>query len=281
VGALAVFGVAAAVDAVVRAWRARGARRAQLYPVAAGILVVALAVLAGAVGGNPVFVLVLATPVAGGGLVVAAFGMRRLERTERARAELVAEREAERLRLRRDLHDGVGPLLAALRLELDTADPGTTERARALLAEALGEVRRISRDLRPRALDELGLIGAIQQHVDVLQESGGPRMNMHTEPVQMPPLSAAVEVAALRITAEALTNVVRHAGATSVEIRLEQRGQDLILRIADDGTGMGEAAEGTGLKSMHNRATELGGRCQIHSSRTGTTVEAVLPLGPA
>jgi signal transduction histidine kinase len=276
VGALAIFGAAAAADAVVRAWRARGAQRMQLYPVAAAILVVALAVLAGVFGGNPVFALVLATPIAGLGLVGAAWGTRRLERAERARTELVAEREAERLRLRRDLHDGVGPLLAALRLELDASDPRTTGRARTLLAEALGEIRRISRDLRPRALDELGLVGAIQQHIEVLQASGGPRMTLHSGPI--PLLPTAVEVAAMRITAEALTNVVRHASASNVDVWLEPNADDLVLRIADDGTGVGDSSEGTGLRSMHSRATELGGRCQLHSSGTGTTIEAVLPL---
>jgi signal transduction histidine kinase len=276
VGIVAVFGVAAAGDAVRRAFRARGARRAQLYPVAAAIVLLGLTVVAGAITGNPVFVLIVVAPIAGAGLVIAAWGAHRLERFEQARAVLVAEREAERQRLRRELHDGVGPLLAALRLELDAADPGTTGRARGLLADALGEVRRISRDLRPAALDELGLVGAVRQQAEILQRVGGLNMTVTADEIGAAP--PAVEVAVLRIAAEAMTNVARHASATTCDVRLERHDDALIVTVADDGVGLGSSGDGAGLPSMRARAEELGGRCQIDSSSHGTTVEAVLPL---
>ena len=281
VAVLAAFGIASAADTVWRAWHARAMRRRQLVPVASVIVLGVVAVVAGAFGGNPFIVLIFITPVAGAAMVAAAWGRARLERSERARAQLVMQRENERLRVRRDLHDGVGPLLAALRLELDAAtDPAATTRARALLDDAIGEVRRITRDLRPTALDDLGLVGAIHHQAETLTTRGGPRFVVAV-PAAVDAVPPAVEVAALRIVAEAMTNVVRHAEATMCSVSLDVDGAALRLRVIDDGTGLGQALTGTGMTSMRTRAEELGGLCQVHEAPGGgTVVDAVIPLGP-
>ena len=188
---------------------------------------------------------------------------------------MVAEREDERRRLRRELHDGVGPLLAALRLELDQL-PAGTGRARGLVAETLREVRRISRDLRPATLDEFGLTGALRHHAAILNVPGGPRIDIVT-PALMPALPAAVEVAVLRIADEAMTNVVRHAQASSCRVELVVDG-DVRLTVMDDGTGTLRIGEGAGLPSMRARAEELGGLFEVRPRPGGGTVaEAVFP----
>lgn len=206
----------------------------------------------------------------------------------RSRSRLVAAREEERRRLRRDLHDGVGPSLAAIVLKLGAAQRRSEERSRnALLDEAreetraaIVELRRLVDDLRPPAIDEVGLLGAVRQRADMLShgvdrvlvvEVGGP--------VPLPPLPAAVEVAAFRIASEAMTNVVRHAAATRcrVTITIDDR---LILTICDNGRGVDDgAAPGVGWSSMRERAVEIGGSCTIADRpEGGVVVRAVLPL---
>jgi len=220
--------------------------------------------------------------VAIGGLALAVFvvvsGLRRLQRAERARAAIVAEREDERRRIRQDLHDGVGPMLAALALELDVVDDGApTERARELLGGAIDEVRRISRDLRPAALDELGLVGALGHQARLLSVPGGPRIDVDVvEP--MPELTTAVQVAILRIGGEALTNSIRHAHPTTCRLQLFVDNA-VHLIVSDDGIGLEGAVDGVGLTSMRARAEELGGRCEVWPGHDGgTRVEAVLPF---
>jgi signal transduction histidine kinase len=170
------------------------------------------------------------------------------------------------------------------------------ERADELLAEietdiegTLAEVRRIVYELRPPALDQLGLGGALRAYA-VACESGeveGSQAGLAVEvemPETLPPLPAAVEVAAYHIAREALTNVVRHAQARrcKLELRVEEEGSGhLHLRVADDGQGFAESTRtGVGLASMRERAAELGGTCTIKAQQgTGTEVTAVLPLG--
>ena len=278
VALLFLFTVAAMVDVVVRTVRARGERRRRLLPVTCAVLLVPLLALTalplGTFGVAAAYV--VAITGTGVGVVLATYGMRRTERVERARAALVAEREDERRRLRRELHDGIGPLLAALRLELDQAAvPGGT--ARALLDDAIAEVRRISRDLRPAALDDLGLVGALRQQARLLAGVGGPDVDL-TAPDPAPDLAAAVEVNLLRISGEALTNAVRHAQASHclVELRVDDA---VHLCVSDDGVGCTDGVEGMGMRSMRARAEELGGRFQVRPrAGGGTVVEAVLPL---
>jgi signal transduction histidine kinase len=196
---------------------------------------------------------------------------------------LVTAREEERSRLRRDLHDELGPTLASLAMQLGglqevlPTDPATAverlSRLEAAARHALGDIRRLSRELRPPSLDELGLVGALQR----AGEDAGLDLTVTAGP--LPPLSAATEVAAYRIGAEALLNVSRHAGETRTELTLSASDDELVLRVVDHGRGAGGAAAGVGTLAMRERAAELGGT--LTSTATaggGTTVEARLPL---
>jgi signal transduction histidine kinase len=205
---------------------------------------------------------------------------------QRSRARLVTTREEERRRLRRDLHDGLGPSLAAIVLKLNAAQSRTdSDERNRLLTEAreetraaITEVRRLVDDLRPPAIDEVGLLGAIRQRAaslsnpDLLIEVSGP--------AALPPLPAAVEVAAFRIATEAVTNVSRHAEASHCVVHLAVNGA-FELSVSDNGRGPDLGTNpGVGWTSMAERAAELGGSCTI-SRRTdggGTVVRAVLPL---
>lgn len=202
-----------------------------------------------------------------------------------SRSRIVAGREEERRRLRRDLHDGIGPSLAAIVLMLNAAGSRTdsTERsalldeARAEAKDAIAEVRRLVDDLRPAAIDEVGLLGAIRQRAMGL--SGELAIEV-TGPTALPALPAAVEVAAYRIASEAMTNVTRHSGASRCRVTIAVNGS-LELTIADNGHGVEQPIHGgLGWTSMRERAAELGGTCTI-SSRTpneGLIVHAILPL---
>lgn len=206
---------------------------------------------------------------------------------QRSRLQLVTLREEERRRLRRDLHDGLGPTLAAMALRLDAArnlvrgSPAHAETQLESLAnqlhDSIDEVRRLVLGLRPPALDELGLVGALREHARRLDHAGL-RIELDV-PDRLPRLSAAVEVAAYRIALEALTNVVRHADARRCRVSLELE-TDLELLVADDGIGVGHGAvAGVGLRSMRERAEELGGRFEVlPAPGGGTRVRARLPL---
>jgi len=206
-----------------------------------------------------------------------------------SREELVAAREEERRRLRRDLHDGLGPSLGAVVLRIDTARNLTSagraddadrvlRQARDEVAAALADVRRLVHDLRPPALDDLGLTGAVRQQADRLLAPGV------TTTVEAGPgaddLPAAVEVAAYRIASEALANVARHASATRVDVALTRDDDgSLVVTVIDDGVGIApDAPAGVGLVSLRERAAELGGRCTVECPADGgTVVRAVLP----
>jgi two-component system NarL family sensor kinase len=204
---------------------------------------------------------------------------------QRSRAQLVAAREEERRRLRRDLHDGLGPSLAAIVLKLNTAEAhGDDVRRLQLLAEArqqtrsaIAEVRRLVDGLRPPAIDEVGLVGAIRQAAASLCSSA---LTIEVSgPAVMPTLPAAVEVAAFRIASEAMTNVERHAGASRCHVRVAANGA-FELSVSDDGRGApADTSPGVGWTSMSDRAAELGGTCTITGrAGGGTVVRAVLPL---
>jgi signal transduction histidine kinase len=205
----------------------------------------------------------------------------------RLRGQLISAREEERRRLRRDLHDGLGPLLASLTLTLTAArkllreDPDAAEillaDATAHAQEAIIDIRRLVYALRPPALDDLGLVAAIREEFDQYR-TGGVAFNLDT-PEQLPPLTAAVEVACYRIAQEALTNVVRHAKAHTCMVHITL-GEMFTLEITDDGVGLSATYKsGVGLNSMRERAEELGGTCVIEpSSVGGTRVFTQLPL---
>jgi signal transduction histidine kinase len=206
---------------------------------------------------------------------------------QRARESLVLAREEERRRLRRDLHDGLGPALAGHLLRLDVLAGKIGPRSLALsdvdalrdeLRATVLEVRRIVEGLRPPALDELGLVGALEQIVQRLSRESGLRIELSVAE-DLPRLSAAMEVAVLRIVGEAVTNVVRHADASTCQVTLEPAGRVLRVTVADDGTGIAadHARSGNGLQTMRERAEELRGRLRVTSGR-GTTVVAELPV---
>ncbi|WP_210480543.1 histidine kinase [Naasia sp. SYSU D00948] len=205
----------------------------------------------------------------------------------RIRRELVLSREAERLRLRRDLHDGLGPLVASIRLRVETAAnllDSAPDSAEALLAgaaddaaEAVREVRRIVDGLRPPALDDLGVAGAIRAQAN---RFSGERGRVRTSIELSGAMPAAVEIAAYRIVSEALANAARHAGASRVEVEVVGTSEGVSLRIADDGVGIGDAPRlGTGLASQRERAEELGGTWRVaRRPDGGTEVVAWLPV---
>jgi signal transduction histidine kinase len=209
---------------------------------------------------------------------------------QRSRAALVAAREEERRRLRRDLHDGLGPSLATMTIQADTARGlvrSEPEEAEALLSDlteqaqtTMREVRQLIHGLRPPALDDLGLAGALDALVRGFQRPGLAIALDSQSPLGA--LPAAVEVAAYRIVQEALTNVVRHARAQHCLVALTQ-GEALDLRIEDDGIGLADgSAPGVGLRSMRERAEEVGGWLSIFiPPGQGTCIEARLPLEAA
>jgi signal transduction histidine kinase len=208
---------------------------------------------------------------------------------QRAREGLVLAREEERRRLRRDLHDGLGPALAGHLLRLDVIarqlapDAPVRSEVRALsedLRSTVLEVRRVVEGLRPPALDELGLSGALRHTVQRLTTGSDLAVELSVD--DLPSLPAAVEVAACRIVAEAVTNVVRHASAGSCTVALESDGPLLRITVSDDGCGIrpGPApSAGHGLQTMTERAEELRGRLRVDPTG-GTTVRAELPLPP-
>ena len=206
---------------------------------------------------------------------------------QQSREHLVIAREEERRRLRRDLHDGLGPALASMTLKLDAArnllirDPTAADALLVTLKKqtqtSLADIRRLVYALRPPSLDELGLIQALREQAEQYHIDG---LHMTLEaPEPLPPLPAAVEVAAYRIVQEAMTNVARHAQAHTCTIRFAlDHGLD--LEICDDGRGIpaGQRA-GVGLSSIRERAAELAGRCEIENIPTGgTRLHIQLPL---
>jgi signal transduction histidine kinase len=204
---------------------------------------------------------------------------------QQSRERLVNARAEERRRLRRDLHDGLGPQLVSLALKLEAARNRVESNAeiQQLMTELAGQtrgviadVRRLVYALRPPALDELGLLGALEQ----AGEAAATTLHFEFEkPAAIPQLPAAVEVATYRIAQEALTNVVRHSGARSCKLRLTMVHGGLNLEVTDDGSGMlDRAPAGIGLNSMRERAEELGGRLEVGASESGgSRVAAFLP----
>ena len=224
-----------------------------------------------------------------GALVQAVLANRELQRS---RQRLVTAREEERRRLRRDLHDGLGPALATLAMRLESVsdlierDPaGAAELADALSEQARAEileVRRLVDGLRPPALDQLGLVSALRQRAEEHRIPGAPggRMTWTVEAGEdVEPLPAAVEVAAYRIALEAVTNALRHSGSEHCTVSLQREDGLLLLRVRDTGRGLAaDPGAGVGLTSMRERAEELGGTCTVTSGDGGTLVEVRLPI---
>ncbi|MBW7475552.1 sensor histidine kinase [Paenibacillus oenotherae] len=235
-------------------------------------------------------------------------GMRRLaEDLQDSREQLVLTREEERRRIRNNLHDDLAPRLAALALNVAIARKYVDKEPAVAVAkmDELGQVirstvqdiRSLVNDLRPPALDELGLIGAIRARMDEMAKpsqlsaegTGAKPLQMQIDaPLVLPALRAAVEVAVYRIVTESMVNVVKHADATVCRVMLAvMEDSRLLVEVTDDGVGVGtvqlpalkKVPGGIGLISMRERAAEIGGECVIERLNTGgTRVRALLPL---
>jgi signal transduction histidine kinase len=220
---------------------------------------------------------------------VAVHAVRLTSDLQHSRERLVSTREEERRRLRRDLHDGLGAQLAGLNIQAGTLrrliprDPDAADdlvvELREELRSAISDIRRLVYDLRPPALDDLGLIEALRRLAERYGSEDEQLSVLVEAPEDLPNLPAAVEVAVYRIVQEALTNVVRHARAKSCVVRLAVN-EDVALEIVDDGVGIpAERSAGVGLSSMRERASELGGSCVVQSvPKGGTQVLVRLPL---
>jgi two-component system NarL family sensor kinase len=209
----------------------------------------------------------------------------------RSRDSLAVARDEERHRIRRDLHDGLGPTLAGVALGLGAAKrsvaqtaPDTAELLGHLeieVRDSLDDVKRLVADLRPTALEQIGLVEALRQYADTvtLRSQGSLKVRIDAGP--LPALSGDVEVAAYRIVLEAVTNVSRHAEASHCVVTVAPDDEQLRLLIADNGVGIKGTPQrpGLGLRSMVERATELGGSCTVSAGApTGTVVMATLPF---
>jgi two-component system sensor histidine kinase UhpB len=209
------------------------------------------------------------------------------ERQESASRALAAQ-EAERLRVAQELHDEVGQGLTAVLLDLARLQRGAPGELEGELDEiqesvraSLENSRRIALELRPEALDDLGLAAALLVLADRLSERAGIEIEEAIEP-DLPPLERDQELVVYRVAQEALTNVVRHAEAQRAELRLRQRGDRLELRIRDDGRGLGgdDSGDGGGIRGMHERALMVRGRVRVAGRPEGGVEVALdLPLG--
>lgn len=210
----------------------------------------------------------------------------------RSREAIIAAREEERRRLRRELHDGLAPTLAAVGLRVDQARSSVRsnpDEAEALLSairgdlrEAIADIRRVARDLRPPALDALGLAGAVRQQAESLQSpAGGGPVIIVDVPDRLPALPAAVEVAAYRVLVEGMMNVIRHADASTCRVTMRLDDGELAIEVVDDGVGMSGGASGVGTRSIRERAAEVGGDARYEAANPrGTRLVARLPVDP-
>ncbi len=202
----------------------------------------------------------------------------RQERKAGARAALLAQ-ERERRRIAQALHDEAGQTLTAVALGIERAasESGPTQDARltavaAQLHETLDEIRRISRELRPEALDDLGLVNALIALSTRVSKQGGIQVVRDFNGT-LPRLAEDVELVVYRIAQEALTNVLRHSGASGCRIRLAEIDEGLILEVVDDGIGMPAdiSGETLGIEGMRERALLAGGRLSIGPGPEGGT----------
>jgi signal transduction histidine kinase len=217
---------------------------------------------------------------------VAQYAIRASEQVQASRTALVTAREEERRRIRRDLHDGLGPTLASIKLQLTAvarlleAEPARAadllDEVRDSMNETTADVRRLVYGLRPPLIDELGLVAALRNHPAT--QSG---MSITIDPERLPELPAAVEVALYRIASEAIHNAARHSGGERCQVCIEVTADDVHMRVTDDGRGLPEPlVEGVGVAAIRERAAELGGTVEL-SSDSGTTITTVVPLRPS
>ncbi len=299
----ALLGVYLAVVLADLVWRyRRGAPgfRAQLRPLVVVLMGLPVGLAVGATVAQVAGAGVLVGFVAGGGvlllgglawaLVRAENAVRRSERAVQQRRHTVEVAERERRKLRRDLHDGLGPAVAAVSLQLEAvrqALPSDADEAGKRLARVedtvvtvLEELRAVVDGLRPATLDELGLSGALASQGRAIGSPGphAPVVEVSVDP-QLPSLPDAVEVALVRVSGEALANAVRHGAPTHCAVTLTWSGGHAVLQVQDDGTGVNPRGPGHGLTTMRERVEELGGRLTVGPvAPHGTVVTAAIPV---
>ena len=213
--------------------------------------------------------------------------LERLEEERRASMRRVlSAQEAERRRIAQELHDQIGQNLTAVVLELKRlqgrVEPGGAETladAQELARESLEDLRRISYELRPVALDDLGLASALESLCGSVARRTGFDVRCELDPT-LPPLAPEVELAVYRVTQEALTNAVRHSGCSHVRVSVATRPDEVLLRVADDGRGLGDRPiTGGGIRGMRERALVIGGRLVLGvSAEGGVEVEMRVPV---
>jgi two-component system sensor histidine kinase UhpB len=205
------------------------------------------------------------------------------ERRESARLALAAQ-EGERLRIARELHDEIGQTLTAVALRAEHAaahapvDSAELDELAKIVQQALRDLRRISRELRPEALDELGLVNALIALCSRVTDQSAMRVHRRLQ-APLPELSPEVELAIYRIAQEALTNAIRHSGASEATVSLARANGKLVLMVADNGHGLPEPiSEGSGLTGMRERAMLVGSELSVESAAAGVTVTLRIPL---
>lgn len=207
-----------------------------------------------------------------------------------SRARIAVARDEERRRLRRELHDGFGPALAGIGLGLeavrnlrgvdDVAAGELLERLSAEVEARVEDVRTLARGLLPPILEELGLVPALVELTDRHRRTDGLAVSMHVDD-PIPPVDAEQQIALYGIVAEAVRNVVRHAGATSCEVAVRRLPTGVVVTVRDDGSGIADDhVPGVGLRSMAERAESAGASLSIRTGSAGTTVEVVVPSRP-
>jgi signal transduction histidine kinase len=210
---------------------------------------------------------------------------------ERLSSRMVAQHESERRRLSRELHDETAQVFSAVKMELVTLrdglaphDAGRLDHALGLVDAGIRSIRNVVNDLRPSLLDDLGLLPAVRSLVADIGSRSGIATALDA-PAALPPLAEDAELALYRAVQEALTNVVRHAGASAVAVRLAEDAGALVLTVRDDGNGAGggfDHPDRLGLRGMKERITALGGAVDVAGAPgAGVTVRVSLPLGAA
>jgi signal transduction histidine kinase len=205
---------------------------------------------------------------------------------------LLRSRDEERRRIGRDLHDSTAQELVALAMNLDLVQQRSAGRdvtadnlladSQAIIEQSQRELRTLAYQLHPPSLDELGLVGAVQEYATGFTQRSGIKVTLNASPA-LGRLPAETERALFRMVQESLGNVHRHSGSPTASIRIAREDAAVILEVTDQGCGLRVRGDGTvaksgvGLAGMRERVRQLGGRFEIESSGRGTTVRAIVP----
>ena len=206
---------------------------------------------------------------------------------QRLSAQLVHIQDEERRRLARELHDDLGQVLAALKMNLDTAKAFESRNDTIQLAEqAIAKVRNVSYLLHPPLLDESGLLPAVHLFLEGFRKRSGLRIVFDSKPMPFPRVNSEIETSVFRVIQEALTNIHRHSGSTDARIEIHQQPDRIVVRVRDFGVGIPDETmtgelqviTGVGISGMKERLKQMGGEVRILRAEPGTLVEAIVPL---